>query len=95
MKHKYAEFIKAWVDGETVQCLANGFWCDVAGLRAFEAFSEFRIKPKAQTYRVALMANPSGDGFMAFAVQNQEQEEGVFSRQGFVRWLTDRIEYEV
>jgi hypothetical protein len=95
MKHKHAEFIKAWADGECVQVYACGAWIDVGRAVSFDNCNEFRIKPKAQTYRVALMAKPDGDGFTAFAAQNQAQEEGIFSSQGFVRWLTDRIEYEV
>ena len=95
MKHKHAEFIKAWVDGENVQCFADGLWSAVVGLRAFDYFNEFRIKPKTHTYRVALMAKPDGNGFVAIAANSQEQEEDYFKSQGFVRWLTDRIEYEV
>jgi hypothetical protein len=96
MKHKHAEFIKAWADGECVQAKdVYGDWATVRSLDVFNHDYEFRIKPKTQTYRVALLAKPDGNGFVAIAVNSQEQEEDFFSSQRFVRWLTDRIEYEV
>jgi hypothetical protein len=95
MKHKHVEFIKAFADGECVQFMRHSEWVDVTCISIFDFHNRFRIKPKAQTYRVALLAKPDGDGFTAFAAQNQAQEEGIFSSQVFVRWLTDRIEYEV
>lgn len=101
MKHKHAEVIKAWADGDQIQFAVNNAspWLDYDSSSSVGPWDDFhilwRIKPKAQTYRVALLAKPDGNGFVAVVAQNQEQEEDFSSSQRFVRWLTDRIEYEV
>lgn len=50
MKHKYAEVIKAWADGATVQVKNNNeVWQDTCPL--WSEFREYRIKPAEKVVR--------------------------------------------
>lgn len=107
MKHPNAEIIKAWLDGEEVEyayCVFDGGvahflqWQKVMRLSDFDETTDFRIKPKVQTYRIALIRRMSGIGekqYMPYVCIDRTHEDQVFNGSNFVRWLTDRIEYEV
>ena len=93
MKHKHADIIKAWADGETVQYynIFCGDWQDVAhDIAAWHPSEKYRIKPKTIRYRAALMASAHSE-YETFAL-SQLEEEVVSEDANFVRWLTDWIE---
>jgi hypothetical protein len=53
-KHRHAEFIKAWADGQDVQrrTFGDSNWLDFCTMAWFEdADQEFRIKPKEKVAR--------------------------------------------
>lgn len=92
MTHKHAEYIKAWLDGETVEYMLNGAWCEVTELDDFTFYHKFRKKP-TQWYRVGLF---KWDGGYFVVTTNTDLGESDFPDQEyFVRWLTDRVYYEV
>ena len=93
-RHKHADVIIAWAEGEDVQ-----IWDDVAkrwwGVMnpSFYEDREYRIKPPAKKYRMALFDLHCETSFAKAA--NNEFEAGEYEKsRNFIRWLTDWIEYE-
>lgn len=99
--------IQAVADGKTIQtkmkCAQNpyGKWIDLNLIYGFplkDAIycardpNEFRIKPepKKAWYRIAL--HKSG---AIVTLGEGDDEQAWQNKNGFVRWLTDRIEYEL
>ena len=94
-RHKHADVIIAWAEGEDVQVWDKGpkRWCDVTtSTPAFIEDWEYRIKPPAKKYRVALFNNNNGDVYTNTA--DTPAAAGYEQHGFFVRWLTDWIEYE-
>ena len=94
-RHKHADVIIAWAEGEDVQVWDEGpkCWCDVkTSTPDFVEDWEYRIKPPAKKYRVALF-NYNGNIYTSTA--DTPEDVGFDEKDiGFVRWLTDWIEYE-
>lgn len=93
--HKHAEVIKAWADGavvearDTLNIYPESRKWHVVKYPAFSSTWEYRVKPPKKWYRVALLK--TGHTITAdFA----EQEVRCSRYDNFVKWLTDRIEYE-
>ena len=94
-RHKHADVIIAWAEGKDVQVWDRGpkRWCDVkTSTPHFYDDWEYRIKPPAKKYRVALF-NYNGNIYTS-AADTPEDVEFYEKDIGFVRWLTDWIEYE-
>lgn len=96
-RHKHADVIIAWANGETVQVRSRvtGEWVDLEFTTPTLNDEEYRIKPKVviQRGRVALMR----DGYRNF-IRTSPTELHALKMEGhpgFIRWLTDWIEYEV
>ena len=97
MEHQNAEFLHAIADGKTVQInTLHGIelaWRDVTPndwVRFCTCSSScFRIKPEAKWYRVALFNSGA-----TFTADSEDKEKRYEMSEYFVRWLTDRIEYE-
>lgn len=94
--HLYLPLVQALADGElqTRETINSHQWVD-SPLANFSKGPElYRRKPnnKSPWYRVAEMKT-----YTALASNNtwQASEEMVENSPGFVRWLTERIEYEV
>ena len=95
-RHKHADVIIAWAEGKDVQVwdFTQNEWGDVTiesptwckGLK-------YRIKPTTKKYRVALFSSHSGESLVV-ACNSPATAENYESLPGFVRWLTDWIEYE-
>lgn len=93
-RHKHADVIIAWAEGKDVQVWDENTkrWHDIVGkFPLFNEDREHRIKPPAKKYRVALFNNSS-----AYTSTADTQEDADFfeAATGFIRWLTDWIEYE-
>ena len=93
-RHKHADVIIAWAEGKDVQ-----IWDDVAkrwwGVTnpSFYEDREYRIKPPAKKYRLALFDLHCETSFVKAA--NNEFGTGEYEKsRNFIRWLTDWIEYE-
>ena len=98
MKHKNAEVIIAWANGETVQYHDNNEWVDYIASPECSApnwndDTEWRVKPKLIKYRLALMFDESY-GYYVNA-ENSELDRSALSSFHFVKWISDWIEIAV
>ena len=89
-RHKYADVIIAWAEGEDVQVWDEGAkcWCDVVASIPFFMGDKYRIKPPAKKYRVALFRH-AGEEPLAVVANSQVISDNFEPLLGFVRWLTD------
>ena len=95
-RHKHADVIIAWAEGKDVQVRDEGTkrWFDVMpGNPIFSEDREYRIKPPAEKYRVALFESDTSIYYTSTA-DTPEDADFYEKGRGFVRWLTDWIEYE-
>ena len=94
-RHKHADVIIAWAEGAEVECRARPDrpWTPMTNTSSWYGYDdvEYRIKPPAKKYRVALFLYETP---LAVAANSQVTAEHFESRPGFARWLTDWIEYE-
>ena len=95
-RHKHADVIIAWAEGKNVQARAPlaKEWRDLSLITpSFHEEWEYRIKPPAKKYRVALFRRHN-DEPLVVASNSQVTAANYESMPDFVRWLTDWIEYE-
>ena len=96
-RHKHADVIIAWANGADVQVWDEGAkcWCDVVASIPFFMGDKYRIKPPAKKYRVALFrfSSEAASAYTA-CTDIQEEADSYEQHRGFVRWLTDWVEYE-
>ena len=97
-RHKHADAIIAWVEGAKIEYRDptrhhSGLWAECQHPGWYENF-EYRIKPPAKKYRVGLFKDTySGNTYTGTA--NAPEDANFYEKdQGFIRWLTDWIEYE-
>ena len=94
-RHKHADVIIAWAEWKDVQVWSdiNNKWYDLALKDPSFNGKNYRIKPPAKKYRVALFKAPCVEAVVSVA--NSEHDAERYKESGhFVRWLTDWIEYE-
>jgi len=104
----HKEFLIAWLQGKEVQVKLKGGtnpWLilleESKALSPSELFYneryEFRLKPKEQMYRVALLKHLGNDDlYTTTADSNQPDNESYIEKDGgFIRWLTDWVPYSV
>ena len=95
-RHKHADVIIAWAEGKDLQVRGSSAekWSDLSlATPNFYDYWEYRIKPPAKKYRVALFRRHNYDPLVV-ACNSSEVAENYESTPNFVRWLTDWIEYE-
>ena len=95
-RHKHADVIIAWAEGRAVQVRDEGTnrWYDINGkFPLFNEDREHRIKPPAKKYRVALFESDTSIYYTSTA-DTPEDANFYEKGRGFIRWLTDWIEYE-
>lgn len=92
-RHKHADVIIAWAEGKDVQVWDknNERWCDMVLADPDFMADKYRIKPPTKKYRVALFNNGS---IYTSTADIQEDVDFFEAAHGFIRWLTDWIEYE-
>ena len=95
-RHKHADVIIAWAEGKDVQVWDknNERWCDMVLADPDFMADKYRIKPPASAYRVALFNNTNSGNIHTSTADTPEAAEFYEKTMGFVRWLTDWIEYE-
>ena len=105
MKNKYHDVLVAWTEGRPIQFRPTGqrSWMTVETeqlenltLSPYNPYNlelEWRVKPVLPWYRVALMRLEVG--FFTATADDCTQEADLERDKWFVRWLTDRISYEV
>lgn len=91
-RHKHADVIIAWAEGKDVQVWDYG-WHDVTGGTPTFSGEKYRIKPTAKKYRVARFESDTSVYYTSTA-DTPEDANFYEKGRGFIRWLTDWIEYE-
>jgi hypothetical protein len=106
MKNKHHDVLVAWAEGRPIQFrpTGQGSWVTVETERLeqltlspynpYNRELEWRVKPDLSWYRVALYGCVYGD-LVTFVTGDTEEEAKMEKEKHFVRWLTDRISYEV
>ena len=91
-RHKHADVIIAWAEGKDVQVWdgLNNKWCDLTLKDPNFCGKSYRIKPPAKKYRVALF----NDYTSVCTADNMKDASSYEKDSGFIRWLTDWVEYE-
>ena len=94
-RHKHADVIIAWAEGKDVQVWdsINKRWVDLVLADPNFRADKYRIKPPAKKYRVALFESDTSVYYTSTA-DTPEDANFYEKGSGFVRWLTDWIEYE-
>ena len=94
-RHKHADVIIAWAEGKDVQVWdsINKRWVDLVLADPNFRADKYRIKPPAKKYRVALFESDTSVYYTSTA-DTPEDANFYEKGRGFVRWLTDWIEYE-
>lgn len=92
-RHKHADVIIAWAEGCAIEYrnTSTSLWAKARSPGWYEDH-EYRVKPPAKKYRVALFKDSTG-GYTSTA-DNQETSNDYEGMHHFVRWLTDWVEYE-
>lgn len=98
--HKYAEVIKAFADGKTIQFSSTtGGWIDFRSEHDLyhsvgpwdETHCEWRIKPDSKWYRVAEFN--AGGAYWLDVVCSKATEESTENEAHFARWVSEKVEY--
>ena len=96
-RHKHADVIIAWANGAEIEYRigSHDSWSKATS-PGWHADCEYRVKPPAKKYRVALFRFLSEAASTYTACTDiQEEADSYEQHEHFVRWLTDWIEYEV
>lgn len=89
----YFPFVRAMVDGCDIEfCIGKDQWVVAKELSFTEHASKYRIKAPMPWFRVGLY-NHYGDN-IAYIVTEPEDEHDFELQGTFIRWLTERIEYD-
>ena len=96
-RHKHADAIVAWAEGAEIEYRDptrhhSGLWVECQHPMWYENF-EYRVKP-VKVYRVALFRG-AGTSRYTLSADNAYEKDKLEHSVGFMRWLTDWIEYEV
>ena len=95
-RHKHADVIIAWANGAEIEYRLGPHerWSEAPSPRWYAGF-EYRIKPPAKKYRVALfrLSSEAASTYTA-CTDIQEEADSYEQHRSFVRWLTDWVEYE-
>ena len=98
--HKYANVIKAWADGETIQCKER-FWSDYTRKDTTPDFDspelEWRIKPPHYSgkFRVAFYRGVPGFSDYNLYIVHEQFVKDAEQDELFVQWLTHWVEFNV
>ena len=91
-RHKHADVIHAWAEGAEIEYRSHidGGWVVTSAPKWLEEY-EYRVKPPAKKYRVALI---KGADHYTTTADTETDASFISCSAGFVRWLTDWVEYE-
>lgn len=91
-RHKHADVIIAWAEGDEVEYRINPKhpWVEADNPGWYENY-EYRVKPATKKYRVALFKDSD---YYTLTVGVQEEDDDYYENcPSFIRWLTDWVEY--
>ena len=92
----YLPLVQALAEGKTIEYRdSDDAWIDCESPTFNQHSSRYRIKPepKKAWYRVALIKD--GGGYWTKAIGCEDYNFMDDKNVTFIRWLTDRIEYEL
>ena len=91
-RHKHADVIIAWANGAEIEYRSHidGGWVVASEPRWLENY-EYRVKP-VKKYKVALI---KGADHYTTTADTETDASFISCSAGFVRWITDWVEYEV
>lgn len=96
-RHKHADIIIAWSEGAEIEYRKDPDrpWVPLPSRTNWYTFEdvEYRIKPPVKKYRVVLFESDTSTYYTSTA-DSPEDADFYEKGRGFVRWLTDWIEYE-
>ena len=94
-RHKHADVIIAWANGAKIEYRKSpeDIWSAAEFPGRYENY-EYRVMPPAKKYRVALLQNIDNGNYYTVAADTQDDAVCCVTASGFVRWLTDWVEYE-
>lgn len=96
-RHKHADVIIAWAEGAEIEHRASPDrpWLPMTNTSSWYGHDdvEYRIKPPAKKYRVALFESDTSVYYTSTA-DTPEDANFYEKGRGFVRWLGGWIEYE-
>ena len=96
-RHKHADVIIAWANGAEIEHRAGPDrpWLPMTNTSSWYGYDdvEYRIKPPAKKYRVALFRH-AGEAPDAVVANSQAIADSLEAMPSFDRWLTDWVEYE-
>ena len=93
-RHKHAELIHAWADGQEIQLWAGIDECWVRDVSpSWDERLMYRVKPETIKYRVALMKAEAGP--WVSVAYRKEHETALEAQAQFVRWLGEWEEVKV
>ncbi len=92
-RHKHADAIIAWAEGAEIEARssADRKWVVTRNPTWWEDV-EYRVKP-VKKYRVALFRKQD-EAPLVVASNSQVTADNFESMPGFIRWLTDWVDYE-
>ena len=97
-RHKHADVIIAWAEGAEVEYRKDPDrpWIPLPSRTNWYTYEdvEYRIKPPAKKHRVALFNDTFSGNMYTGTADTTEDVNFCEKDPGFIRWLTDWIEYE-
>lgn len=96
--HLYISYLQALIEGKTLQVrdfYSSQDWVDAreTGLSFFNPPDYYRVKPEKRWCRVALCKSSNPIPYTC-TVETVSEESNAANSRDFIKWLTDRIEYE-
>ena len=96
-RHKHADVIIAWANGAEIEHRAGPDrpWLPMTNTSSWYGYDdvEYRVKPPPKKYRVALFESDTSIYYTSTA-DTPEDANFYEKGRGFIRWLTDWVEYE-
>ena len=96
-RHKHADVIIAWANGAEIEHRAGPDrpWLPMTNTSSWYGYDdvEYRVKPPPKKYRVALFESDTSIYYTSTA-DTPEDANFYEKGRGFIRWLTEWVEYE-
>jgi len=92
MRHKHADLIHRWAEGEKIQFFSEQHEWEDIDLPVWDTNVSYRVKPDRKRYRVGLVTTHGkiyNTDTCTVIVSDEVQEARTQMQQNFVRWLDD------
>lgn len=89
---KYLDILYAFSKGETIEMLSGKTWLPLTAFMFSKPIDHYRVQPIKNWYRVAKLKYNNNFLYTELA-DDEEKEEELENAEGFICWLTGRIEH--